>query len=753
MTISFPCKSASSQFISILEPATVASPLPPYVTSWKLFLFSSSLILASFVPRSMQISGLPIKASLTRLTQGEPILKRFCAYKLNTYDNSRDMCDIVINGQDHLMEQGSLFTVGSGAEEKTIQMVDVGGLAESCGFRVDGITMWIDVDETQNINGLNITVNSGFWRNTRDNGQDTCSADINGQVYNFIEGETAFIGDHQVHLIDVSMDTGASTCTERWECTSWSTCSNNERTRTCTDANNCGTLDYLPTEIQSCSSSGGGSGGGGGGIAVPIPLSEGCQLNVDGMISTIYVGESETINGVNIAVLDMKAIYTQQRDVDICKLVIAANEIKLRDTFEIEFNGAEIDGSDVLFHNRPGEWLGLEIDFDPEDDIYLEQGDEFVDPILGGFKFMFVDQHFDEEKIIFETSGNKGRLAFLNFDEQMVEIPFFGDVDVMLGTGTDVDDRLYLEGDVCNGIDVTDCIGAQFFVVHNNIARVIELSSIDDPAGSNPEIDFQDLTYGINSNGNGYTQGLNNFDLPRGAGTITLEIDTATGAITFIKTEDSEIYTSHKAVLTFHGGWLNFMNPTTQESLAFRFLMTEDILTVGGPGTNEFFGPIDYSDTNDDTIVYFAHYGTLLEKDGNDLLILHPKERLSIDYYIGTPDAYMITGEGNCTSIRIFNPIPSTVNKFDTEISDPYAQNLLSIGSPCVNRVSEALMGNPEICMDLGTNEARIKLLENRNNFQLVTYGGSGDATVAGSRMLMNWDEADLHGNDMVITT
>ncbi len=43
-------------------------------------------------------------------------------------------------------------------------------------------------------------------------------------------------------------------CTEKWTCTDWSSCSNNLQTRTCTDENNCGTDLYKPFESQPCSS-------------------------------------------------------------------------------------------------------------------------------------------------------------------------------------------------------------------------------------------------------------------------------------------------------------------------------------------------------------------------------------------------------------------------------------------------------------------------------------------------------------------
>ena len=42
-------------------------------------------------------------------------------------------------------------------------------------------------------------------------------------------------------------------CSESWSCTDWSACANNQQTRTCTDANNCGTTTTNPAITQSCS--------------------------------------------------------------------------------------------------------------------------------------------------------------------------------------------------------------------------------------------------------------------------------------------------------------------------------------------------------------------------------------------------------------------------------------------------------------------------------------------------------------------
>ena len=43
-------------------------------------------------------------------------------------------------------------------------------------------------------------------------------------------------------------------CTPNWVCGGWSSCSNDQQTRTCTYSNNCGVITNKPIEMQSCNS-------------------------------------------------------------------------------------------------------------------------------------------------------------------------------------------------------------------------------------------------------------------------------------------------------------------------------------------------------------------------------------------------------------------------------------------------------------------------------------------------------------------
>src|SRR3989344_6351077 len=59
-----------------------------------------------------------------------------------------------------------------------------------------------------------------------------------------------------LHRVTVSSgsSTSGTTCTPNWQCTAFSTCASGTQTRTCTYANNCGTIAGKPPVSQGCAS-------------------------------------------------------------------------------------------------------------------------------------------------------------------------------------------------------------------------------------------------------------------------------------------------------------------------------------------------------------------------------------------------------------------------------------------------------------------------------------------------------------------
>lgn len=51
---------------------------------------------------------------------------------------------------------------------------------------------------------------------------------------------------------ETTNETTPPPCVEDWKCNDWSSCVNSQQTRTCTDANDCGTTLNKPVEAQTC---------------------------------------------------------------------------------------------------------------------------------------------------------------------------------------------------------------------------------------------------------------------------------------------------------------------------------------------------------------------------------------------------------------------------------------------------------------------------------------------------------------------
>jgi PGF-pre-PGF domain-containing protein len=69
----------------------------------------------------------------------------------------------------------------------------------------------------------------------------------------FYQAESPGLSYFLIGTRTISAPTGAAiSCTENWSCAHWSACVNNQQTRTCTDARNCGTTVNKPAESQNC---------------------------------------------------------------------------------------------------------------------------------------------------------------------------------------------------------------------------------------------------------------------------------------------------------------------------------------------------------------------------------------------------------------------------------------------------------------------------------------------------------------------
>ncbi|MGM5483057.1 MAG: S-layer protein, partial [Nanobdellota archaeon] len=155
-----------------------------------------------------------------------------------------------------------------------------------------------------------------------------------------------------------------------------------------------------------------------------------------------------------------------------------------------------------------------------------------------------------------------------------------------------------------------------------------------------------------------------------------------------------------------------------------------------------------------------SKHGTVVEYDTDDeqdLTLTYPEDDAKADVFVGPTSSMVETGGGEDGVVtEEVQKIGSQVTKFDTEVSDATSQDLISIGGPCANSVTSALMGNPEDCSEgFESGMALLKLVENGDNTALVVAGGTGKDTRVASTVLQNYEEysEELSGSELKLTT
>lgn len=544
-----------------------------------------------------------------------------------------------------------------------------------------------------------------------------------------------------------------------------------------------------------------------------IDVTEGadaCGLEVDGSTVWIDVDDTEEVNGITLGVTDAKAVHTETYDADICKVNFGSQELVLEDGQEVQKQGKDVDGTDVKFLDgaSAGEWDGFEISYTPEDTVYLGAEEELVDPVFGNFKFVFGgEDRANLDEVNYDVSGTTGTMSFTNADGKEVSMDIYLDEDnddVYLGTGTDADERVYFGDKGASAAqcvfgaspvqeNVDDCEGARWLFSVGGEAHQVELSAIDwDDSESEYEIELEDITYDstdtvtFDTGANGTMEldvsgiGKVKIDIVNttGAGNeyIAMEVDPITGGTDAIETENQMELTDFEYAVIGTGGNQDLSVNWTEEEgsevtgtqAVWDAVVESDEdgsdpeLKVRNPTGTGVLGPVDFSEDNDDDVWYLSDYGTMVLYDNDESQsyeLTYPDDDVTGSVFV-SPTSAMVTTSGTdsegCQVAQEVQKIGSQVTKFDTEVGDATAQDVISIGGPCANAVTSALMGNPEVCSEgFESGMALLKLVENGDNTALVVAGGTGKDTRIASTVLQEYSEysEELTGSELKLTT
>jgi len=205
-----------------------------------------------------------------------------------------------------------------------------------------------------------------------------------------------------------------------------------------------------------------------------------CGVTVDGSSAVINKGETETLAGVTVGVLDLVS-EGYAGGTASCQIYIGANEIKLTNGEAVKKEGVEIEGSSVTI-DAAGGLKKITITYAPPDeDVYVQSGESYTDPIFGAFKFKYVGENpaVSRETIKLEPEGStKYKLTLKNTDGYSLTFDAFYKDSSNVKLGKDSSNPLY----VVEGKDMqySSSIKPMFVVEKSGYSYLLQVDNVDE---------------------------------------------------------------------------------------------------------------------------------------------------------------------------------------------------------------------------------------------------------------------------------
>lgn len=507
----------------------------------------------------------------------------------------------------------------------------------------------------------------------------------------------------------------------------------------------------------------------------------------DGTVETTNeLDEAETEelgDGTEIGVRDI--LYSsKETKTSAVTFYLGAQKVLLDDDSEIKLNDDEIEDYDtaVTFANTSagGDTLSsITITVVTEDTIWLGEGDEWVDPVFGAFKYVFGGTSAFTEEFKAVTSGNDGTLTITDIAGNEIEIPFVsydgsgkgypGDdlldttYDVVVdgqseGTANAGGNLLLANNDMCTGASaITACEGIMFLAVNTGgEARIIEIKDIDTTAN---KIDFKDHTTSdvwedkTYVNGTESTISLGSFMQVKVLVDETARTINVTQMNTFAGTGDFMTSLAGEVAIAYNDGDNSTVTLYSDDGDllgSFTFLEASNDLTIStGLG-----GYLKEEDSDIRWDLDDAYWGALFEWDeenDDDMTVYYPAEPTEFQVFVA-PTSATLSSSGDVGRSGV---IKSNIAVVDTDATSTQKSNYNMIlgGGPAVNKLTAEALGltYPTYGADSGipTDGYMIELIPDafvEGKYALVIAGWEADQTTEAMSKIQA-DMATVTGN------
>lgn len=149
-----------------------------------------------------------------------------------------------------------------------------------------------------------------------------------------------------------------------------------------------------------------------------------CGVKIDGVLVWLDKGETQTINGVQVGVSDLKTVHAQLQDVDVCQLNVGANKVQILEGQQVKVDGKSLVGSTGTFGTSTSSlWRTINVTYAATNIIDLAPGQAFIDPVFKSWKIAYAGNSARAENISVNTGGITGNIVFKNQDGKTIDLP------------------------------------------------------------------------------------------------------------------------------------------------------------------------------------------------------------------------------------------------------------------------------------------------------------------------------------------
>lgn len=410
------------------------------------------------------------------------------------------------------------------------------------------------------------------------------------------------------------------------------------------------------------------------------------------------------------------------------ELFIGSQSMVLQEGSEITLGGESIDGTSVAFTNTTTDVSKVEITYAMDDDVILEVGDSYEDPVFGGFKVALGGiypglKDSSKDLVVVEPSSNDLQFTFTNFDDITYE-------QVLLSYDTTA--TFWQTEDGSNKdvhfLNNETLLEDEFVVVTDNSEYTYILEFTDFSGGSGEEeATLEDVSTGteyvITAADAGQEIAIGSLDVTvtgfmvGGADAIALN-NTGQGVNTVAK-----LLTKNGASLTFN---LNTTCGTPQCTTTADLLSTTNavLVRVEDDGTFDIDTEIDPADSpnadfnisvsgttdveaettfteladDDGSMKYWLDdTGTYVEISNADeestASIWIPDEATPVYVAFGADPTFASGEGGEAGTVQQAVQIKNSISKMESEVNtDTLSRDLVLLGGPCANGLVAELL-------------------------------------------------------------